>query len=158
MAKKVLLTEDGGKTFSDFLSHQIVFYRIAPNGKHLIYKQSGTNRGWLVDFADMLPLQIPDFATGTARLPTNVYNGVWAGVYGGKLSLFYRSGNEAKMEQTQDSNNFNYADIHCVTKPDGTVWRLARSPSAGFYIADKWHLSITGELTPAKVEVMELLS
>lgn len=158
VAKKVLLTEDGGKTFSDFLSHQIDFYRIAPNGKHLIYKQSSTNRGWLVDVADMMPLQIPDFGAGNGRLPTNVYNGVWAGVYGGKLSLFYRSGDEVKKEQTLDSNNINYGYVECLTKPDGTVWRLASSASAGFYIADKWHLSITGDLTPAKVEVMELLS
>lgn len=157
VSKNLILTEDGGKTFLNFIDDKIEKYKIAPNGNHFIYHQTGTNLGYMVDLADMMPLEIPDFGAGIG-LPTNVFNGVWVGVYAGQLTIYYRSGDEIKYERTTDNNTFSYARLECQVKADGTVWRQSSNPSAGFYITDKWKLSIDGEISPAKVEVMELLS
>lgn len=156
VTKKLELTEDGGKTFVEVIAKSMDTYKLTPNGEHLVFAETHTKYGYLVDLSDMNPLLIPDFSAGYG-LPDNVFNGVWVGFFAGNMTLYYRVGDEVKYDRTTDNNNFDFARTDCLVKPDGTIWRQARSPSANNYITDKWQLAIDGEISPALVEVMELL-
>ena len=148
--KRLQRTDDGGNTWRTLRDSEVKQYRIS-NFMGFIAIETGTSKLALssdygesfTDFNDVSIYQ---------KLPIHLFNGVWTGFSGNALKVHYVVADTAKTDTTVSTGGSGFNDGFVL--PDGTIYRL----QSGATTNDKWHLSVSGDLSPAVVEVMELLS
>ncbi|MCS6211268.1 sialidase family protein [Shewanella baltica] len=148
-------TEDGGESFSKVLSdcgeHG---FDVSEDGQVVVAKYASGVKGSLDSGSSFSTI-----SAGLSWAPCEyLFEGIFAFANGQNLSFVYASGSEWIYETFSQNVNISGASALQVAS-DGAVYRSQQlETSSAQDIGAKYQLSITGDITPARVEVMELLS
>ncbi|BAJ02154.1 hypothetical protein [Shewanella violacea] len=99
-----------------------------------------------------------NLGNGEEDMPVHMFDGIWCHFYGDVIRTYQIADGALVVSQSLDVKSGSGQSYPYIL-PNGKVYRLNDTKTvAGFYDADVWQLNLVGDLTPALVEVMELLS
>ncbi|MCS6176753.1 hypothetical protein [Shewanella baltica] len=145
--------EIGGRKFGDIVFADKNNYFATSDGsnkKNLLSNDAG--QSWTL-FNEVS-------ANGAEDYPIYLADGLWLrfdGQYLKTLSIDENGNASVEVATATHAPSSSSQDGGYLTN-SGIYYRLMNVDSGGFYKADKWQLDLKGDLSPAVVEVMELLS
>ncbi|MDR9768126.1 hypothetical protein RJP56_18865 [Shewanella baltica] len=145
--------EIGGRTFGSIVFADAINYFATPDGStktNMLSNDGGQN--WTT-FGEVS-------GNGDEDYPIYLADGIWLRFDGQYLKTLSIDGDGNALVETalQTHNPSSTAEDKGYLTNSGIYYRLMNADSGGFLKADKWQLDLKGDLSPAVVEVMELLS
>lgn len=155
---KIRKTINNGETFDMLRESSYMFYM--PTRNDIITTTNSSSKSILISSDGGLSwvLFSRNATNGIEDLPAYFENGVWLKFNGQYLESYQAQDGNAIIQLAIDTQSLSSSKDKPYICNDGELLRFSSDNDGTFAVVDKWQLDLTGDITPAVVEIMELLS
>ena len=155
-----LYTIDGGKNWDPF-GIQFTTVNAFNDGKYLLGVNTGGSRKATFSNDHGLSWYESDYRddNGSRDYPSYFYDGLWLVFEGVELWGFQIVDGALVKTQANNTYSISNSDDKPHIMDGGKIYRFTSTKTvAGYIDVDEWQVSMTGDTSPALVEIMELLN